>query len=376
MNAFAHRIWAGITRRVRWLFEPVPGAVFSMRASLTSRPTLVYVSDGAGWVLDEIGQTLTRRIDNHYLMRVGRSYRGYRGVTLHFAASSLYLKRKPFLSAHPSNRLLFTWSHGLPSNPDPNIQTQISHLSEGVSYARRIHVWTTTARDFLIGQGVAPEKIVLVPLGVDTGVFHPPTSAERAAARARLGVPENAICIGSFQKDSPGWDNTSHEMKWVKGPDVLADVIKQLAERHPLFVLLTSPSRGYLIERLKRAGIPYRHDVLSNLAELAPYYHALDLYLITSRDEGGPMALLEAMASGVPVVSTRMGIPKDAIRHGENGMLADLEDVEGLVAAARSLLDDPGLAAEIAVTARRTALAYDWSVIADKYARLLYNFTS
>jgi glycosyltransferase involved in cell wall biosynthesis len=217
---------------------------------------------------------------------------------------------------------------------------------------------------------------VLVPLGVDTEIFRPPTSAERAAARTRLSVPENAICIGSFQKDSPGWDNASREMKWVKGPDVLADVLERLAEYYPLFVLLTSPSRGYLIGRLKGAGIPYRHDVLSSPVELPAYHHALDLYLITSRDEGGPMALLEAMASGVPVVSTRMGIPKDAIRHGENGMLADLEDVEGLVAAARSLFDDRGLAAEIAVAARRTALAYDWSVIADKYARLLYNFTS
>ncbi len=375
MDALAHRIRVGIARRAHRLFEPVPGAVFSLGASVASRPAVVYVSDGAGWVIDEVGYRIADHIRDRYLIRIATSYRGYRNCIMHFAAPPIYLKNRAFEHAHPSNRLLLTWTHGLPGNPDPNVQIQLVNMREGERHLARIKVQTTMARDYLIGQGVDPGKIVHIPLGVDTRNFHPPTAAERSAARDHLGVPDEAICIGSFQKDSPGWDNTSREMKWVKGPDVLIGALERLAEHYPLYVLLTTPSRGYVIERLQRAGIPYRHDVLPSLTELAPYYHALDLYLITSRDEGGPMALLEAMASGVPVVSTRMGIPKDAIRHGENGMLADLEDVEGLVAAARSLLDDPGLAAEIAVAARRTALAYDWSVIADKYARLLYNFT-
>jgi glycosyltransferase involved in cell wall biosynthesis len=191
--------------------------------------------------------------------------------------------------------------------------------------------------------------------------------------RAQLNIPEGTFCIGSFQKDSPGWDNSSQDMKWVKGPDVFADVVERLASRYPIYVLLTSPARGYLISRLKQAGIPYRHDVLDKPEELVRYYHALDLYLITSRDEGGPMSMLEAMATCVPVVSTRMGIPKDAIKHRQNGMLAEIDDVEGLATAVEQMIRDNELRDRVAANARNTILAYDWSLIADKYARLLYN---
>jgi glycosyltransferase involved in cell wall biosynthesis len=360
---------AGSARRI------VRGALTSLRARFDSRPAVIYISEGTDWVIDEIGHQIATRLQDRCLIRVVDDYRGYRNCTLHFGSPPIYFNHRVYLRVHPSNRLLLTWTHGLPGDPDPATQLRVARVTEGAKYLARIEVATTTARDFLIGRGVAPEKIVHIPLGVDTRSFHPPTPEERQAARARLGVPDGAVCIGSFQKDSPGWDNSSQEMKRVKGPDVLVDVLERLAERHPIFVLLTAPSRGYVIGRLEQAGIPYRHDVLRSLAELPPYYHALDLYLITSRDEGGPMSMLEAMASGVPLVSTRMGIPKDAIRHGENGMLADIEDVEGLTDHAQTLIGNPDLAVTIASAARQIILDYDWDVIADKYARLLYDFS-
>jgi glycosyltransferase involved in cell wall biosynthesis len=367
------RVREGITRRSRRALGPLPGQVFSLRARLDPRPAVVYLGEGTGWVVDEMGEVVRRELGDRCLMHIGRDPRGYRGVTLHYGSPSLYLKNARFREAHPSNRLLFTWSHGLPSNPDPNIQENIARLPEGAMWADCVHVLTTTARDFLLSRDIPPEKIVHVPQGVNTHLFHPPTPAERAAARARLGVPDDAICIGSFQKDSPGWDNSSREMKWLKGPDVLADVLERLAQRHRLFVLLTSPARGYLIERLERAGIAYRHDVLLDHAALVSYYHALDLYLITSRDEGGPMSLLEGMASGVPLISTRMGMPRDVIKQGETGMLVDIDDEDGLTSAAHRLIDDRDLAARITAEARTAALSYDWALIADKYGRMLYN---
>lgn len=373
MTGYLHRIRTGVARRTRPLRETLAGSGFSARAVLAARPAVAYISDGAGWVLDMIGQQVARQIGDRCLMQVKTGYRGYRNVLLHFAAPPIYLKQKAYEVVHPSNRVILTWTHGLPGNPDPNIQLQLDLLHEGEPHLERIHVATSTARDFLFGEGISPDKIVHIPFGVDTVLFHPPSPAARAEARKRLSIPENAVCIGSFQKDSPGWDNTSTAIKWVKGPDVLADVLERLAERYPIYVLLTTPSRGYVVNRLQGAGIPYRQDILAGADQLQSYYHALDLYLITSRDEGGPMALLEAMSSGVPVVSTRMGIPRDAIRHAENGMLCEVEDVDGLTHAASRLIESPEFAAKIVEEARRTALAYDWPLIADKYARLLYN---
>ena len=58
-------------------------------------------------------------------------------------------------------------------------------------------------------------------------------------------------------------------------------------------------------------------------------YEAIDVCLVTSRDEGGPRAVLEAMATGIPLVTTRVGQASDLVRHGENGWLVDVEDVDG-----------------------------------------------
>ena len=86
-------------------------------------------------------------------------------------------------------------------------------------------------------------------------------------------------------------------------------------------------------------------------------YQALDAYLITSRDEGGPKALLEAMASGVPMVTTRVGQAIDLARSDENALVADREDVEALAAGVRRVIDDSALRHRLIVNARHTAEA-------------------
>ena len=57
----------------------------------------------------------------------------------------------------------------------------------------------------------------------------------------------------------------------------------------------------------------------------------MDLYLITSREEGGPKGLIESMAAGVPVVSTRVGMAPALIKDGINGAIAAVDDIEGLI---------------------------------------------
>ena len=95
-------------------------------------------------------------------------------------------------------------------------------------------------------------------------------------------------------------------------------------------MLLTGPARGYVRRELERLGIPYRHVSARSRDELARAYHALDVYLVASRQEGGPKAVLEAMAAGVPLVSTRVGQAQELVEHGIDGWLVDVEDAEGL----------------------------------------------
>jgi glycosyltransferase involved in cell wall biosynthesis len=158
----------------------------------------------------------------------------------------------------------------------------------------------------------------------------PHSSEARAEARGRLAIPDEAFVVGSFQKDGVGWEE-GLEPKWIKGPDVLVETLGLLRERIPgLHVLLSGPARGYVKSKLARRQIPYTHRVLESYADIAKLYAAIDAYVVPSRQEGGPKGVLESMAAGVPVVSTRVGQAADLIRDGENGWLVDIEDVEAL----------------------------------------------
>jgi glycosyltransferase involved in cell wall biosynthesis len=81
---------------------------------------------------------------------------------------------------------------------------------------------------------------------------------------------------------------------------------------------------------LDRLGIPYRHIYYRDYRDIAQLYQALDAYIISSRDEGGPKSVLESMASGIPLITTRVGQAADLVRHGINGFMVEQEDAEGL----------------------------------------------
>jgi glycosyltransferase involved in cell wall biosynthesis len=162
--------------------------------------------------------------------------------------------------------------------------------------------------------------------------------------------------VGSFQKDGNGWGE-GLEPKLIKGPDIFIETMEQLKSKIPeLFVLLTGPARGYVKSGLERLGIPYRHIFLKNYPEIGRQFSAIDLYLVTSRQEGGPKAILESMAAGTPLVTTRVGQAMDIVRHGQNGWMVDVEDVEGLAKWAYHVYQTPRAELEqVLIQGRTTA---------------------
>src|SRR4029453_9306139 len=101
------------------------------------------------------------------------------------------------------------------------------------------------------------------------------------------GLATTAFVAGSFQKDGVGWGE-GLEPKLVKGPDVLLAAVERLREAVPHRpVRLTGPARGYVRQGLDDLGVPYRHVSARSRDELAQAYHALDVYLVSSRQEGG-----------------------------------------------------------------------------------------
>jgi glycosyltransferase involved in cell wall biosynthesis len=151
---------------------------------------------------------------------------------------------------------------------------------------------------------------------------------------------------------------------------VFAAVIGRLAERHRVFALIPGPARGYLKRQLLERGVAFRHDGFVPFRAMPSYYHACDLYLMTGRQEGGPAAVLESLACGVPFVGHRAGMAPDVIRDGENGYLADVDDVDELVRKADRLLCDQGARHAFASAGLNVARAYAWSQIAPMYEQL------
>jgi len=253
-----------------------------------------------------------------------------------FFGSQFTLLREPW---HRFDHALGTaYFHGLPGTSgmpefDVAYETLCAHHSE----LARIQVTHAEMRDLVLSSGIDPTKVFRIPIGVDLDLFPEQTPALRMEARRTLGLPQSAYVVGSFQKDGVGWGEGT-EPKLIKGPDVLVEVLSLLRERRPeLHVLLSGPARGYVRAGLAGLGIPYVHRRLDRYEDIAQLYHALDAYVVPSRQEGGPKSVLESMASGVPIVSTRVGQAAELIDDGVNGRLVEVDDVEALAVA---LADD------------------------------------
>lgn len=355
-------------KRISGLYERLVRAL----AGLWTK-NIYYVTDKADWSFywDAHYITLGLRERLGLWAHVIHDPWGLRNQIIHFGNRYAYLNG-PFRSLHPSNRVFLTWFHGDPADPNPDMQHLFAVLPEAAAYVQKLVVTCQISRQVLVELGIPETKLATIPLGVDLARFFPPKVEPRLSARASLGIPKNAICIGSFQKDGAGWAE-GLEPKLIKGPDVFLQVVENLSTRYNnLLILLTGPARGYVKQGLERLGVPYIHHFLSDYHDIVRYYQALDLYVITSRSEGGPKALLESWATSVPVVSTRIGMPADLIKHGENGMLAEVEDVENLANHAMELIEDVALREKCRRQALKDVKQYDWPLIAERYYRELY----
>jgi glycosyltransferase involved in cell wall biosynthesis len=258
-----------------------------------------------------------------------------------------------------------TWFHISPGDK------RIEFVPQAVKCVDLWHTACSITRNKLIELGIPEEKITVIPLGVNLSAFGVPTPQQKENIRSKFGIPKGKIAVGSFQKDGNGWGE-GLEPKLIKGPDVFCDVVEKLRRRYDLFVVLTGPARGYVKRRLESSGILYSHHFLNDPDELAPYYKALDLYIATGRCEGGPKSLVESLASGVPLVSTKAGMAPDIITDGENGFLCDVDDVDQIVRKSIMILEDQKKKERIVVNGLVTARQYDWKVIAQRYENCLY----
>ena len=359
-------IFNHITKFTRRFYQPIVGYW---------KRNIYYVSDSSKWAFYWIANYLARNIYIQHKKKVHIVWdiRGLRNQIIHFGNRYAYLKDSQFTVVHPSNKIFLTWLHGDPSDPNPQMQYLLTVLPKASNYVEKIVVSCDITAKTLLDLNIPNNKLLKIPLGVDLSVFHQPNIQIRQKTRARFGIKTDFLCIGSFQKDGIGWGEGA-EPKMVKGPDIFLEVMANLVKRYNnILVILTGPARGYVKKGLEKLGIPYLHNFLSNYHYLVSYYQVLDLYIISSRCEGGPLPLLESWATGVPLVSTRVGMPADLIRHRENGMIADIEDIQGLTDHTIELIENEALRNKCRQNGMEEVKKYDWPLIAEAYYNKLYS---
>jgi glycosyltransferase involved in cell wall biosynthesis len=221
--------------------------------------------------------------------------------------------------------------------------------------ARDVVAVSPMVRDELVEIGVPTARIHTVVNGVDTAEYAP-----GPASRADLGLPEGVL-LALFAGDlaSP-----------VKNAD---GALRALAATPGLHLALAGGlARSPYPALAERLGVADRAHFLGYRRDLPDLMRAADFFLLPSRRDSCPLVLMEALASGLPVVTTRTVGSADLVERGGAGVVVERPDDEAALAAAcRRLAGDPAERAAMALAARAVAENHTWSRMAAAYLDLI-----
>jgi glycosyltransferase involved in cell wall biosynthesis len=215
----------------------------------------------------------------------------------------------------------------------------------------------------LQAHGVPAERIRQIGNGVDTAIFHPATPEERAALRARLGLPAGDVAIYTGRLVS------------YKGLALLVRVWRDIA--HATLVLVGEGGNDIhaceaeLQDFVAANGLSERVRFTGPVDNVHDWLRAADIFVFPTENEAFGLSLVEAMACGLASVTTTVGGLRDFVVDGANALAVPVADAGALTGGIRALLADPELRSGIGRSARRTAEErFGAATIAKDYAAL------
>ena len=182
-------------------------------------------------------------------------------------------------------------------------KTEIKDFYERDSIVDEYH--TISNSSFKQLEKLTEKRIHTIPFWVNSQIWQKLNNISEI--RKKLNIKQTDFVVGSFQRDTEGSDLVSPKLS--KGPDQFLEVVKHLKKnRKDLLVLLSGTRRQYLIKNLEANKIDYRYFEMADFKLLNQLYNILDLYIVASRVEGGPAALMECSILKIPIISTDVGI--------------------------------------------------------------------
>ena len=154
------------------------------------------------------------------------------------------------------------------------------------------------------------KTIISIPFWVDQKVFKNLQNKEEL--RSLFGFKNNDFLVGSFQRDSEG--KNVNLPKLIKGPDIFVKIVDDLYKKNKnLKIVLSGKRRDYVKFELDKLGIPFSYFEMVDIDQINKLYNLLDLYIVSSRLEGGPQAIMECAISKTPVISTNVGVATEIL---------------------------------------------------------------
>ena len=192
-------------------------------------------------------------------------------------------------------------------------------------YVDLYHVISLKTKEQL--ERLTSKEIISIPFWVNQeNLFH---IDKKSNLRKKYGFSEDDYIIGSFQRDTEGSDLVSPKL--IKGPDIFIDLVNRLNKIQNIKILLTGTRRQYVINKLEKLGISYEYFEMVQIDQLNEFYNILDLYLVTSRLEGWPQAVLECAITKTPIISTDVGVASEILHPKSIYSLDNFEDAEPMV---------------------------------------------
>jgi len=224
---------------------------------------------------------------------------------------------------------------------------------------RVVAVSEDARRELVRHNRIRPDKVRVVINAIDL-TRYAPASAPSRERRRELGLPPDELVCGIVGRLSPEKDHRT--LLTAMG------ALGRSGSSSHLVIVGGGPLEGELKALVQSLGLEERVHFLgfrSDVAELLPLF---DLFVLSSREEGISLTLIEAMAAGLPIVATRVGGNPEVVVDGETGLLVEAGQPEALAAALGSLLGDPDTRMRMGRRGREVALRrFDIERLIDEY---------
>jgi len=204
----------------------------------------------------------------------------------------------------------------------------------------------STAAYHLKVNRVAPGKMRVIPNFIDPAAYPEITPERRAAARARLGLEPGVIALGSVADITQG-----------KRPSDLVLAARPLLQAGARLFIAGAELDATEAAKTRAAAEGLAVELLGRRTDVPELRAAFDLFALASVREEMPVAILEAMAAGLPVVAVRTGGIPEMIAEGETGFLVEARDTAAMAERLRRLAADPALRFRMGAAGRARAFA-------------------